>query len=81
MAGQTVTATLRSSEFDAYLRVGQWSDGAFHEMWRDDDSGGGDTGFDAQTTFVAPYTGLYTAALTSFGDGEEGLFSFEVQAY
>lgn len=81
VAGQTVTATLRSSEFDAYLRVGQWSDGAFHEMWRDDDSGGGDTGFDAQTTFVAPYTGLYTAALTSFGDGEEGLFSFEVQAY
>ncbi|MBN8553425.1 MAG: hypothetical protein J0L52_11085 [Caulobacterales bacterium] len=80
VAGQTITATLRSSEFDAYLRIGEWSDGAFHEMWSDDDSGGGDTGFDAQSTFVAPFTGLYTAALTSFGEGETGLFSFEVLA-
>jgi hypothetical protein len=81
VAGQTITATLRSSEFDSYLRIGEWSNGAFHEMWSDDDSGGGETGLDAQSTFVAPFTGLYTAALTSYGEGEIGLFSFEVQAY
>lgn len=81
VAGQTVTVTYRSDEFDAFLRIGEWSDGAFHEMWSDDDSGGGPTGFDAQSTFVAPFTGLYTAALTSYSPGESGLFSFEVQAY
>jgi len=81
VAGQTVSVTLRSREFDAYLRIGQWSNGAFHEMWTDDDSGGGETGFDAQSTFVAPFTGLYTAALTSFSAGETGLFDIEVQGY
>lgn len=80
VAGQRVTATMRSSAFDAFLIVGQWSNGRFNEMWSDDDSGGGDTGFDAQVSFVAPFTGLYTAALTSYGQAETGLFSFEVEA-
>ena len=81
IAGQTVTATYRSNEFDALLAVGEWSSGAFHEMWRDDDSGGGETGFDAQSTFVAPFTGLYTAWLGTYSAGETGKFTFEVQAY
>ncbi len=81
MAGQTVTVTLRSSDFDAYLDVGQWSGSGFEAQWSDDDSGGGDTGFDAQVTFRAPYTGLYTARLTSYSPGETGLFSFEVQGW
>ena len=46
-----------------------------------DDSGGGETGFDAQVTFRAPYTGTYTAKLTTYSPGETGLFSFEVQAW
>lgn len=77
-AGQTVTATVRSSEFDAYLGIGEWSNGAYHEMWSDDDSGNGETGFDAQSIFVAPFTGLYTARVTSYSPGEIGYFTFEV---
>ena len=80
-AGQQVTVTYRSSEFDAYLEVGQWTGGGFMSQWSDDDSGGGETGFDSQITFRAPYTGLYTAKLTTYSPGETGLFSFEVQAW
>lgn len=77
-AGQTVTVTVRSSEFDAFLSVGEWSNGAYHEMWSDDDSGGGENGFDAQSVFVAPFTGLYTAKVTTYSPGETGYFTFEV---
>lgn len=80
-AGQTVTVTYRSSEFDPYLMVGQWTAAGFQQMWADDDSGGGETGYDAQVTFRAPYTGTYTAKLTTYSPGETGLFSFEVQAW
>lgn len=80
-AGQQVTVTYRSSEFDAYLEIGEWTTGGFVSRWSDDDSGGGETGFDSQITFVAPYTGLYTAKLTTYNEGETGLFSFEVQAW
>ncbi len=80
VAGQHMTVSLRSDEFDAYLRVGQWSNGAFHEMWFDDDSGDGNTGYDAQVNFVAPFTGTYTVVVTSFGADEQGLFSLEVEA-
>lgn len=80
-AGQTVTVSYRSSEFDPYLEVGQWSGGGYMPQWSDDDSGGGETGFDAQVTFRAPYTGTYTAKLTTYSPGETGLFSFEVQAW
>jgi len=79
VAGQRITTTLRSTEFDSYLRVGTWTNGAFQELWFDDDSGGGEEGYDAQVSFVAPFTGLYTAALTSYAAGEIGMFSFEVQ--
>lgn len=78
-AGQSVTITMRSSEFDSYLSAGIYSDGTFHEMWSDDDSGGGENGLDAQITFVAPQSGLYTAKLATYSAGQTGLFSFEVQ--
>lgn len=78
LAGQTVTVNYRSSEFDAYLEVGQWTNNGFVASWSDDDSGGGETGFDSQVVFVAPYTGTYTAKLTTYSEGETGQFSFEV---
>lgn len=81
LAGQSVTVTYRSSEFDAYLQVGQWTSSGFVTSWSDDDSGGGETGYDAQVTFTAPYTGIYTAKLGTYGHGETGLFSLEVQAW
>lgn len=81
LAGQQVTVSYRSSEFDPYLEVGRWSGASYVPQWSDDDSGGGESGFDSQVTFVAPYTGLYTAKLTTYSPGEIGLFSFEVQAW
>ena len=80
-AGQQVTVTYRSSEFDAYLEVGEWTPGGFVASWSDDDGGGGETGFDSQVVFVAPYTGVYTARLSTYNEGETGLFSFEVQGW
>ncbi|WP_296817294.1 hypothetical protein [Brevundimonas sp.] len=80
-AGQRVRVLQRSSEVDSYLYVGRWIDGAFHEIARDDDSGGGETGLDSEINFIAPVTGLYYAKVSTLSAGETGLFSLQVDIY
>lgn len=80
-AGQRVRVTQRSEEFDSYLYVGRWIDGAFHEIARDDDSGGGANGLDSQIDFVAPVTGLYYAKVSTFTAGQTGMFSLQVDIW
>lgn len=79
--GQTVTVTQRSDAFDSYLWVGQTTNGQFRELISDDDSGGGNTGYDAQVIFTAPATGVYIARVGSYSAGEVGLFSLQVDTY
>lgn len=80
-AGQRVRVTQRSDEFDSYLYVGRWIDGAFHEIARDDDSGGGANGLDSQIDVVAPVTGLYYAKVSTFAAGQTGMFSLQVDIW
>ena len=80
-AGQRVRVTQRSSEFDSYLYVGRWIDGTFHEIARDDDSGGGETGLDSQVNFVAPVTGMSYATGSTLSAGETGMFSLQVDIW
>ncbi len=80
-AGQRVRVTQRSTEFDSYLYVGRWIDESFHEIARDDDSGGGETGLDSQVDFVAPVTGLYYAKVSTLSAGEIGMFSLQVDIW
>jgi hypothetical protein len=54
--GDRLTATLRSTDFDSYLRVGRDVGGITDELEADDD-GGGDT--DARVRFTAPADGVY----------------------
>jgi len=61
--------------------VGRWIDGAFHEIARDDDSGGGANGLDSQIDFVAPVTGLYCAKVSTFTAGQTGMFSLQVDIW
>src|SRR5690606_2058650 len=76
--GETVTITMRSDDFDAYLIVGPLDDGYFFhpdEYSADDDSGGGT---DAQFTFTAPWTGLFGILANAFSEGETGTYTLSV---
>jgi hypothetical protein len=52
-AGERLTAVMRSSEFDSYLRLGREVGGITDELDADDD-GGGET--DARVRFTVPAT-------------------------
>ena len=71
--GEAVTFDLRSTEFDAYLRV---AGPGLTEPLFDDDSGGGTN---ARVSFVLPQTGEYTVVASSFGDEGGGAFTLRVR--
>lgn len=66
--GQLVTVTLRSGEFDTFLRIESPS-GMIRE---DDDSGGGT---DSQLSFLVDQDGSWTAFAASFGADAEGAYT------
>lgn len=74
-AGDTLTITMRSGDFDAYLVVGRMVDGELETMESDDDSGGGT---DAQVRFVVPADGDYHIHANSLGAGETGAYTLEI---
>lgn len=76
-AGQTVTITLRSDAFDAFLAVGRMSGGEMEVMESDDDSGGGT---DSRVVLRASAAGTYTIRANSLSEGETGAYSLEVAA-
>lgn len=65
--GETVTLTLRSDDFDAWLFVASASTG--EKLATDDDGAGGR---DSRVTVTLPETGEYLLRATSFGPGERG---------
>lgn len=75
-AGETVTVTLRSEDFDAYLFLGRMENGAFQQLESNDDSG---EGLDSRVTFTVPADGEYVIQATSFGPGAEGGYVVRVE--
>ncbi len=67
-AGQLVTVTLRSGEFDTFLRVESPSG-----MVRENDDSGGGT--DSQLSFLVDQTGTWTASAAAFGADAEGAYT------
>jgi hypothetical protein len=76
-SGQTVTITLRSEDFDAYLSVGRMSGGEYSAIETDDDGAGGT---DAQVTLTFPSTGSYVIRANTLSEGETGDFTLQVAA-
>lgn len=67
-AGDTLTVTLLSDDFDAYLFVRGPQDSVFSN----DDAGGSST--DATLTFTLPVDGAYRIFATSYESGETGAY-------
>lgn len=73
-AGERVIITMRSSDFDAYVHVGQLGGREFLDA--DDDSGGNT---DAQLTFTFPSNGTFVIVANTFSAGASGSYRLEVQ--
>ena len=71
---ETVTFTLRSSAFDAYLGVAQRQGGSLRPLGRDDDGGGGT---DAQVTVTFPSSGTYVVIANALSQNESGTYTLE----
>lgn len=71
-AGESVTLTLQSADFDAYLVVAAQGIG---ELASDDDGG---AGTDARITVTLPATGEYTVRATSFDSNETGAYTLRL---
>jgi hypothetical protein len=74
-AGESVTITLRSSAFDAFLQV---RDGSGEVINTDDDSGAGAGGTDAQLTIVIPAGGRIVIVANTLGAGETGAYTLNI---
>jgi hypothetical protein len=77
-AGESVTITLRSDDFDTYLILGRVSGGRFEELDRNDDAGG-EEGLNSRIEFVAPAGGEYQIRATAFSSGAGGRYVLRVQ--
>jgi hypothetical protein len=78
-AGQRVTITLRSEDFDSYVAFGPWRDGEVEITDADDDSGAGLTGLDSQLMLTIPETGSYAIRANSLGSGETGDYTISLE--
>lgn len=76
-SGQTVTITLRSGDFDAYLSVGRGTGGDYESIETDDDGAGGT---DSRVTITFPSSGDYVIRANTLSEGETGAFTLEVAA-
>lgn len=74
--GDRLTATLRSTDFDAYLRVGRDVGGITDELASDDDDGG-DGG--ARVRFTVPEDGVYLLIAQSLEEDGSGAFTLALE--
>lgn len=74
-AGERITITMRSTDFDSYLHFGRQGDRS--ALANDDDSGGNS---DAQLTITLPATGTYIILANTFAAGASGSYRLEVSA-
>ncbi|MFO7892567.1 MAG: caspase family protein [Longimicrobiales bacterium] len=76
-AGQQVTITLTSDDFDSYLMlVRGMSVGPDGALAHDDDGAGG---LNSRITFTLPETGTYSAVANSYGAGSTGAYEIRFQ--
>lgn len=73
-AGERITITLRSTDFDSFLHLGELN--ADEGMETDDDSGGD---LDAQISVTVPRTGTYVIIVNTVGADESGQYTLSVQ--
>ncbi len=73
--GERYRVVMRSGEFDAFLYVGRKVGGAFVELARDDDSGGGT---DAQVDFTADADGRVYIRANGLSSRDVGLYRIQV---
>ena len=74
-AGEAVTVTMRSTEFDSYLVLGQMTDGEWSQIAFDDDGAGGNNARLAHTFDAA---GEYLIRANTVGAGKTGAYSIRV---
>jgi hypothetical protein len=74
-AGDGVTATLRSSDFDAFLVLGRMNGEEFEEIESDDDKGGGT---DSRVSATLPAAGTYALRVNTLYGGKTGAYTLEL---
>jgi hypothetical protein len=75
--GESVTFTLSSTAFDAFLSFGRMAGKEFTQMESDDDSGGGT---DARLTVTIPADGDYVVRANTLSGGETGAYTLAAAA-
>jgi len=75
-AGESLTITLRSEDFDTFLRFGRTVEGEWDELGYDDD-GTGTT--DSELTITLPEDGEYLIHANAFGANERGAYTLLVR--
>ncbi len=71
--GMTITATMNSTDFDAYLHL---MDNDDNMLIQNDDMAAGNT--NAQLTFVANRTGKYTILANAHSQGMQGAYTLNI---
>lgn len=74
-AGETVTITMRSTDFDSYLVLGKMSDGTFDSMATDDDGAGGNN---SKIEHTFEQAGEYIIRANSVGGDARGRYTLRV---
>lgn len=77
-AGDTVTVTLRSEDFDAYLEVGGDTPVGFAAAQSNDD-GGGELGLNSRLSVTFATAGTLVIRATTLGSGATGAYSLSVE--
>jgi hypothetical protein len=75
-AGEVLLITLRSSEFDAYLDVGEGDFNSFTSLKTDDDGGGGT---DARVEITLPRTGSYIIRANTLVARAKGAYTLKME--
>lgn len=76
-AGQRVSVTMRSSDFDTYLVVGYFDDGGNFKSLESDDDGAGGT--NSRVTLRLPRDGEFIARANTLSKGETGAYALDLE--
>lgn len=76
-AGETITVTLRSEDFDAYLQAGQYESGECQEL---DHNNNGAGGRDARLTVTLHEDGAYHLHVSSVDQGGTGAYTLVIES-
>jgi hypothetical protein len=77
-AGERLTITLRSSDFDAYLAFGKMEEGECPDECDTDDDGAGDT--DSKVVVTLTSDGTYQIRANTLSGGETGAYTLTVES-